>query len=57
MDELIIEVTPGLQKMLDLQLAEGRYVDAAEYVRDLVRRDMAAHADFPDNRNQQTEGL
>jgi hypothetical protein len=44
MDELLIEETPDLQKMFDMRRAEGLYVDAAEYIRDLVRRDMVAHA-------------
>jgi hypothetical protein len=57
MDTMVIEVTPDLQKMFDSRLAQGRYVDTAEYLRDLVRRDMAAHPDFGGNRNQQTEGL
>lgn len=30
---------PGLQSWVEIRLAEGRYADAAEYVRDLVRRD------------------
>lgn len=29
----------GLKKWVDARLAEGRYSDAADYVRDLVRRD------------------
>jgi hypothetical protein len=57
MDTMVIEVTPDLQKMFDIRLAQGRYVDTAEYLRDLIRRDMAAHPDFGVDRNQQTEGL
>lgn len=30
---------PDLQRWIDLRLAEGRYADEADYVRDLVRRD------------------
>jgi hypothetical protein len=57
MDNMVIEVTPELQKMFDIRLVQGRHVDTAEYLRDLVRRDMAAHPVFGVDRNQQTEGL
>jgi hypothetical protein len=57
MDAMVIEVTPDLQKMFDIRLAQGRFVDTAEYLRDLIRRDMAAHPDFGVDRNLQPEGL
>ena len=39
MTPLTISMPPALQSWVDARLAEGRYTDAAEYVRDLVRRD------------------
>jgi antitoxin ParD1/3/4 len=33
---------PALQAWVDARIAEGRYADVAEYVRDLVRRDQEA---------------
>jgi hypothetical protein len=57
MDDLLLEVTPDLQSMFDVRLAEGRYVDAAEYVRDLVRRDMLACREPVTDRTRETEGL
>lgn len=33
---------PELRRWIDMRLAEGRYADAADYVRDLVRRDQEA---------------
>lgn len=30
---------PELRRWIDVRLAEGRYADAEEYLRDLVRRD------------------
>lgn len=33
---------PALQAWVDARIAEGRYADVADYVRDLVRRDQAS---------------
>lgn len=57
MDVLDIEFAPNLQEWIDHRLGEGRHVDAAEYLRDLVRRDMRMNADCGVDRNTQTEGL
>lgn len=39
MTELTISIPPALQDWVDTRLAEGGYVDAGDYLRDLVRRD------------------
>jgi antitoxin ParD1/3/4 len=39
MTQLTISMPPALQSWVDARLAQGRYADAAEYLRDLVRRD------------------
>lgn len=39
MTELSITMPPALQSWLETRLAEGRYADAGDYLRDLVRRD------------------
>jgi antitoxin ParD1/3/4 len=41
MTQFSITVPPALERFLEIRLAEGRYTDAAEYVRDLMRRDLA----------------
>lgn len=40
MAELEVELTPDHWDWVGKRLAQGRYVDAAEYLRDLVRKDM-----------------
>lgn len=42
MSELSIQLPPGLQRWVDLRVSAGRYADAGEYVRDLMRRDQEA---------------
>ena len=44
MTQLSISMPPALQNWVDARLAEGGYVDAADYLRDLVRRDQDDHA-------------
>ncbi len=39
-DILTIDFPPDLRAWIDYRLAEGRYIDAGEYLRDLIRRDM-----------------
>ncbi len=39
MMQLNISMPPALKEWVDSRLAQGRYTDAAEYLRDLVRRD------------------
>ena len=41
MTELSISVPPALERFLESRLAEGRYADAGDYLRDLIRRDQA----------------
>ena len=46
MTSLTVPMPPALQAGVDARLAEGGYADAADYLRDLVRRDRAdAQAD------------
>ena len=37
--QLQVEVPPALQSWIEDRLAAGEYADAADYVRDLMRRD------------------
>lgn len=39
MANLNISMPPALEQWVDIRIAEGRYTDAADYLRDLVRRD------------------
>jgi antitoxin ParD1/3/4 len=39
MGEMSFDFPPELRRWIEVRLAEGRYADAQEYVRDLVRRD------------------
>lgn len=48
MSELSISMPPALEQWVYARLAQGRYADAADYVRDLVRRDQETVED--DNR-------
>jgi antitoxin ParD1/3/4 len=41
MSQFSVSMPPALQSWVDARLAEGDYADAAEYLRDLVRRDRA----------------
>jgi antitoxin ParD1/3/4 len=41
MTELSISVHPALERFLEARLAEGRFADAGDYIRDLIRRDLA----------------
>lgn len=45
MTELSQILPPALQAWVDFRIAEGRYVDAADYLRELVRRDQAEAED------------
>lgn len=45
MTQLIISLPSTLQHWVDAQLAGGRYVDAGDYFRYLVRRDREAAVD------------
>lgn len=39
MTDLTLSLPPALQSWVDARIAQGLYVDAADYLRDLVRRD------------------
>lgn len=45
MTTLNISMPPALQNWVDAQVAQGRYADAADYLRDLVRRDQETASD------------
>lgn len=45
MASLNISMPPALEQWVDTRLAQGRYADAADYVRDLIRRDQEAAED------------
>ena len=56
MDMLEFESGPEVQSWIDYRLNEGRHIDAAEYLRDLIRRDMESNLDFGADENAQKEG-
>lgn len=39
MGEMSFDFPPELRRWIETRLAEGRYADAQDYVRDLIRRD------------------
>jgi len=41
MTDLTVSLPPALRSWVDTRLAERGYADAGEYLRDLVRRDLA----------------
>lgn len=43
MAQLNISMPSDLQRWVDQRIAAGRYTDAADYLRDLVRRDQDDH--------------
>ena len=58
MTELRISVPPALARFLESRLVEGRYADAGDYLRDLIRRDQAeAEEDSAWVRAKVEEGL
>jgi len=40
---------PDLRRWIEIRLAEGRYVDEADYVRDLIRRDQEAASQWEED--------
>jgi len=58
MTQLIISMPPALQSWVEARIAAGRYTDAGEYLRDLVRRDRESlEADAQWVRTMVQEGL
>lgn len=45
MSQLNVTMPPALRKWIEFRVAEGRYANASDYVRDLVRRDQDAAQD------------
>ncbi len=45
MTDMSISMPPALKSWVDAQIAQGRYADAGDYLRDLVRRDQEGAAD------------
>lgn len=42
MTDMSFTMPPDLKSWIDAQVAQGRYADAGDYLRDLVRRDLDA---------------
>ena len=57
MTDLSFSLPDDLAASLKSRLAEGRYADAGEYLRDLVRRDLEEAADTAWVRERVAEGL
>ena len=58
MTQFSIDMPPALERWVESRIAEGRFVDAADYVRDLVRRDQErAEEDVTWVREMIEEGL
>lgn len=57
MTELTISIPPQLQSLIEARLADGAYVDAADYVRDLLRQDARAEQERAHLRELIEEGL
>lgn len=53
MGEMTFDFPPELRRWIEVRLAEGRYADAEDYVRDLIRRDQEQTA----AREEDTERL
>ncbi len=45
MTDMTISVSPALKQWIDQRVALGQYADAADYVRDLLRRDQEQAAE------------
>jgi Arc/MetJ-type ribon-helix-helix transcriptional regulator len=57
MEVLTLEFEPETQAWIDQRLSEGRYIDASEYLRDLIRRDMAINVGSDVDGQAVSEGL
>ncbi len=45
MTDMSFTMPPDLKSWIDAQVAQGRYADAGDYLRDLVRRDLETASD------------
>lgn len=45
MSQLNVTMPPALREWIDFRVSEGRYTNASDYVRDLIRRDQDAAQD------------
>lgn len=57
MTQLTISMPAALQSWVESRISEGEYADAADYLRDLVRRDQAATAERQWVKEMVDEGL
>jgi Arc/MetJ-type ribon-helix-helix transcriptional regulator len=57
MNVLALEFESETQEWIDQRLSEGRYVDAAEYLRDLIRKDMTQNGESGVEGHAVPEGL
>ena len=48
MEVVTVNFPPDLQAWIDQVVAQGRYIDAAEYLRELIRRDLEGLLDWTD---------
>lgn len=49
MSEMSVIVSTDLENWIKARLAEGRHVDASDYIRDLIRRDQDQALDWEEN--------
>lgn len=57
MNAITVAVPDDLQHWVDVRLSEGVYLDAADYIRDLLKQDRAHAADRDRLRTMIREGL
>lgn len=57
MTDLSFAIPPAMLDWLNQQVAEGRYVDAGDYLRDLLRREQEDAQELAWLREQIAEGL
>jgi antitoxin ParD1/3/4 len=57
MTDLSFSLPPDLARRIESRIAQGEYVDAGDYLRDLIRRDLDEAADVAWVREQVAEGL
>lgn len=57
MTQITISIPPHLQSAIEARLAQGAYLDAGDYVRDLLRRDARVQDERAQLRELIDEGL